>query len=115
MKALNFSFPDHIKNLVRRRKKSSVWLGDMSTKYCENEVVFVTAGQANMTRKKLYTAFIERIMVKKINQLTVEDIKGENPDFETHDDLVSFLKKEYCTAIDVDDKVTVIRFSEVIE
>ena len=114
MKALNFDSSKHIHNLLCRHKICTVRHGDKSLKYCEGEIVFITIGKERDKKKRVLTACLERILVKKLNQLSKEDVMGENPEFKTTEDLRSFLKRVYNKEISMNDHVTVIYFSEII-
>ncbi|HMM20525.1 MAG TPA: ASCH domain-containing protein [Selenomonadales bacterium] len=115
MRALNFYSSTYHSQLVCRRKTCTIRLGDKTHKYTEGDIVWVTVGKRFAQKKKIYTAMIDRVLVKPIQQLTVDDLQGENPDLESVDDLLAFLQAIYDKTLTPSDTVTVIYFSEVIE
>ena len=115
MRALNFYSSTYHSQLVCRRKTCTIRLGDKTHKYAEGDIVWVTVGKRFAQKKKIYTAAIDRVLVKPIAQLTVDDLQGENPDIISVEDLVSFLQSIYGKTLTPGDTVTVIYFSEIIE
>ena len=113
MKALNFYSPQHHDQLLNRKKKCTIRLGDKTGKYSEGEIVWITVGHRYEVRKKLFTAVLDRVLVKPIGQLTSEDIHSENPDVDTVDDVLVFLESMYEKTMMPTDKVTVVYFSEI--
>lgn len=115
MRALNFYSSNHHSQLVCRRKICTIRLGDKTNKYGEGDIVWVTVGKRFAQKKKIYTAVIDRVLVKSICQLTMEDLQGENPDLTGLDDLLLFLKSIYDKPLTDTDTVTVVYFTEIIE
>lgn len=115
MRALNFYSSNYHSQLVCRRKTCTIRLGDKTHKYAEGDIVWVTVGKRFAQKKKIYTAAIDRVLVKPICQLTAEDLQGENPDLANVDDLLVFLRSIYDKALTLTDTVTVVYFSEIIE
>jgi hypothetical protein len=115
MLALNFYSSNYHNQLVCRRKKCTIRLGDKTHKYGEGDIVWITVGKRFATKKKIYTAVIDRVLVKPISELTIHDLQGENPDITSVDDLLIFLQSIYDKSLTSCDTVTVIYFSEVIE
>lgn len=115
MKALNFYSSAYHGILVCRDKSCTIRLGDKTGKYAEGDLVWVTFGDRFKKRKKVFTAVIDRVTVKKISQLSREDLQGENPDMKTPQDAVDFLTGIYERPLTLDDTVTVIYFSEVTD
>ena len=115
MKILNFYNDTHDYQLERREKHCSIRLGDKRQKYGEGDIVWITYGNRNGVRKKIYTAAIDRVEYKQISQLTHEDLVNENPADPKLDQLVEFLQKIYGRPVTSDDAVSVIYFSEIIE
>lgn len=113
--ALNFTSERHEQLLKARKKDYTVRLGDISNVYIENSVVWITVGPKYGTKQKLYSAFVDRVKVKKISELTKEDLSHQNPDIESIDELILFLEEVYKKTIYPDDLVTVISFTEIIE
>jgi hypothetical protein len=115
LKAINFYTSNYHSHLVCRKKSCTIRLGDKTHKYAEGDIVWVTVGQRFAQKKKIYTAVIDRVLVKPINQLDLDDIQGENPDMASADELQNFLETIYEKALAPSDTVTVIYFSEIIE
>ncbi|EGO62070.1 ASCH domain-containing protein [Acetonema longum] len=115
MRALNFYSAEYHSQLVCRRKKCTIRLGDKTDKYGEGDIVWITVGPRFGPRRKIYTAVIDRILFKPISQLTLEDLQGENPDISKVDDVMAFLESMYEKTLASSDKVTVVYFSEILE
>lgn len=115
MKALNFYSSVYHGILVVRDKRCTIRLGDKRDKYEEGDLIWVTHGNRFRPRQKVFTAVIDRVTVKKVSELTADDLSGENPDMKTPADAAAFLKSIYGRDIGVDDAVTVVCFSEVME
>lgn len=115
MKVLNFYSSNYHSQLVCRRKTCTIRLGNKSDKYQEGDIVWVTVGKRFAQKKKIYTAALDRVLVKQISQLNREDLQGENPDLNSADDLMVFLQSIYDRTFTPSDVVTVVYFSEIIE
>lgn len=115
MFALNF-YSDLYGDVLRNhRKTATIRLGDKSDKYKTGMVVWITVGARFARRQKLYTAIIDRVEVKTISELSPRDIERENPEFRSHDDVISMLERIYGDFITPEHRVTVIYFSRVDE
>lgn len=115
MRALNFYSSNYHSQLVCRRKTCTIRLGDKTDKYSEGDIIWITVGKRFAPKKKIYTAVIDRVLVKPIAQLKMDDLQGENPDLTSVDDIVDFLQSIYDKTLSHSDIVTVIYFSEIIE
>ncbi len=115
MKALNFYSSVYHGFLVSRDKTCTIRLGDKTHKYRDGDVVLVTYGDRFKPRKKVFTAVIDQVKVKKIKELTQEDLQGENPEMTSPQDAVEFLSQIYKRPITLDSVVTVVHFSEIVE
>ncbi|HWR38286.1 MAG TPA: ASCH domain-containing protein [Patescibacteria group bacterium] len=115
MRALNFYSSNYHNHLVGRRKTCTIRLGDKTQKYAEGDLLWITVGKRYTPKKRIYTAMIDRVLVKPISQLTLGDLQAENPDFTAIDNIVEFLHSIYDKTITPEDTVTVIYFSEVAE
>ncbi|MDR3592355.1 MAG: RNA-binding protein [Negativicutes bacterium] len=115
MRALNFYSSNYHSQLVCRRKTCTIRLGDKTSKYAEGDIVWITVGKRFAQKKKIYTAVIDRVLVKPISQLSSDDLQGENPDLANADDLLVFLQSVYDKPLTPMDTVTVVYFSEIIE
>jgi hypothetical protein len=115
MFALNFQSEHHEQMLISRKKNCTVRLGDVSSAYPENSIVWITFGKKHTPRRKLYTAIIDKVSVKHFHQLTAEDLAHQNPDIKSAEELIRFFEHLYGKAITLNDKVSVIYFSEILE
>mgnify|MGYP003585371387 CR=1 FL=1 len=115
MKILNFYTNIHDYQLERREKHCTVRLGDKRDKYGEGDIVWVTYGNRNSVRKKIYTGAIDKISYKQLKELTPEDLASENPAAPRIEELLEFLQRIYVKPVTMDDYVSVIYFSEIVE
>ena len=115
MRALNFYSSTYHSQLVCRRKTCTIRMGDKTEKYAEGDIVWVTVGKKFAQKKKIYTAMIDRVLVKSISELTQGDLQGENPDIGNVMDVIAFLETVYNKKIQCSDTVSVVYFSEIIE
>lgn len=115
MFAMNF-YAEYYEEVLRNgRKTISIRLGDKSDKYEAGMLIWVTVGPRFGRRQKLFTAILDRVEVKTIDQLSPREIQKENPEFRTTDDILHLLRRIYSPDISVEDTVTVIHFSPVDE
>lgn len=115
MFALNFYSDLYGDVLKNNRKTVSIRLGDKAQKYQEGMVVWITVGPRFGRRQKLYSAILDRVEVKTIEELSPRDIERENPEFRTQDDILSLLGRIYGDLITPHHTVTVIYFSRIDE
>lgn len=115
MMSLNFQAPKHEKMLIARTKNCTVRLGDVGAHYPESSIVWITTGTVGQSKRKLYTAFIDKVRVKKIADLTSGDLGHQNPELNSREDLIADFEQIYKKRITMEDTVTVIYFSEVFE
>ena len=113
--ALNFFSPAFADQLKRGRKTATIRLGDKARKYERGQLVWVTIGYQHSPREKIFTAVIDDVEVKKARDLSPRDIEHDNPEFRRLEDTVQFLEKIYTRPISMEDTVTVIRFSQIME
>src|SRR4249919_4246594 len=109
--ALNFFSPAFIDQLKRGRKTATIRLGDKSRKYQRGQIVWITVGYQHSPREKIFTAVIDDVEVKRVRDLSPRDIEHDNPEFRRTEEMVHFLEQIYGRKIDLDDTVTVVRFS----
>jgi hypothetical protein len=112
---LNFYSPIFIDQLKRGRKTATIRLGNKGTKYRKGEVVLVTVGFQHSPREKIFEAVIDSVEVKKVQDLSPRDIEHDNPEFRRLDEMVHFLEQIYGRKVEMDDDVTVVRFSQISE
>ena len=113
--ALNFFSPAFIDQLKRGRKTATIRLGDKSSKYERGQIVWVTVGHQHSPREKIFTAVIDDVEVKRVKDLSPRDIEHDNPEFRRVDETLSFMRQIYGREITLDETVTVVRFSQVVE
>ena len=58
---------------------------------------------------------IDNVEVKRVKDLSPRDIEHDNPEFRRTEELVHFLKQIYDREVALDDTVTVVRFSQIVE
>jgi len=115
VQVLNFYSTIFADQLKRGRKTATIRLGDKSHKYRKNQAVLVTVGYQHSPREKIFEAVIDQVEVKKFKDLSPRDIEHDNPEFRRHDEMQGFLEQIYGRPVSVDDVVTVVRFSQIVE
>jgi hypothetical protein len=115
MQCLNFYSTVFADQLKRGRKTATIRLGDKSHKYRKNQVVLVTIGYQHSPREKIFQAVIDQVEVKRVKDLSPRDIEHDNPEFRRTEEMVHFLEQIYGRPVDLEDTVTVVRFSQIIE
>ncbi|MGK2931374.1 MAG: ASCH domain-containing protein [Solirubrobacterales bacterium] len=113
--ALNFYSPLFVDQLKRGRKTATIRLGDKSQKYERSQVVWVTVGSRHSRREKIFSAILDEVEVKRLNDLSPRDIERDNPEFRRVEETRGFLEQIYDREIEPDALVTIIHFSQVIE
>jgi hypothetical protein len=115
VRVLNFYsavFADQLRN---GRKTATIRLGDKSHKYRKNDCVLVTIGYQYSPREKIFDAVIDSVEVKRVRDLSPRDVEHDNPESRRVEELMSFLQQIYDRPVDLDDVVTVVRFSQILE
>lgn len=115
MRVLNFYsavFADQLRN---GRKTATIRLGDKSHKYRKNDCVLVTIGYQYSPRERIFHAVIDSVEVKRVKDLSPRDIEHDNPEFRRTEEMVHFLEQIYDRRVELDDTVTVVRFSQIID
>ena len=115
MFVLNFYSPVFIDQLKRGRKTATIRLGDKSNKYRKGEVVMITVGFQHSPRERIFEAVIDSVDVKRVDELSRRDIEHDNPEFRRLDEMVHFLEQIYGRKVEMEDLVTVVRFSQIAE
>ena len=115
MRVLNFYSAVFADQLRRGRKTATIRLGDKSHKYRKNDCVLVTIGFQHSPRERIFQAVIDSVEVKRVRDLSPRDIEHDNPEFRRVEELVSFLEQIYDRPVGLDDTVTVVRFSQIID
>ncbi len=112
---LNFFSPAFVDQLKRGRKTATIRLGDKSRKYQRGQVVWITVGYQHSPREKIFAAVIDDVEVKRVRDLSPRDIEHDNPEFRRIEDEISFLEQIYRRDVSMDDTITIVRFSQIIE
>ncbi|TMK41223.1 MAG: ASCH domain-containing protein [Actinobacteria bacterium] len=115
MQVLNFYSTLFADQLKRGRKTATIRLGDKSHKYRRNQLVLVTIGYQHSPRERIFEAVIDAVDVMKIRDLSPRDIEHDNPEFRRHEELIHFLEQIYGREVSVEDTVTVVRFSQILD
>ena len=115
MQVLNFYSTIFADQLKRGRKTATIRLGDKSHKYQKNQAILVTIGYQHSPREKIFDAVIDQVEVKRVKELTPRDIEHDNPEFRRHDEMIHFLEQIYGRDVTLEDTVTVVRFSQIVE
>ena len=115
MEVLNFYSTVFADQLKRGRKTATIRLGDKSYKYRKSQAVLVTIGYQHSPREKIFEAVIDEVVVMPLRELSPRDISHDNPEFRRHEELVNFLEGIYGRAVSMDDVVTVVRFSQILD
>ena len=115
MRVLNFYSAVFADQLRRGRKTATIRLGDKSHKYRKNDCVLVTIGYQYSPRERIFQAVIDSVEVKRMRDLSPRDIEHDNPEFRRVEELMSFLQQIYDRPVDLDDVVTIVRFSQIVE
>ena len=115
MLVLNFYSPLFIDQLKKGRKTATIRLGDKTHKYRKGEVVLVTVGYQHSPRERIFEAVVDSIEIKRVGDLSPRDIEHDNPEFRRLDEEIHFLEQIYGRKIELDDTVTVVRFSAVLD
>ena len=113
--ALNFFSPAFVDQLKRGRKTATIRLGDKSRKYERGQLVWITVGHQHSPREKIFTAVIDDVEVKRLDELSRRDIEHDNPEFRRLEDEIKFLEQIYGHPVSPEETVTVIRFSQIVE
>src|SRR5213080_4901847 len=115
MQVLNFYSTIFADQLKRGRKTATIRLGDKSYKYRKNQVVLVTLGYQHSPREKIFQAVIDQVEVKRVKDLSPRDIEHDNPEFRRTEEMIHFLEQIYGRGVSMDDTVTVVRFSQIVD
>jgi hypothetical protein len=115
VRVLNFYSAVFADQLRKGRKTATIRLGDKSHKYRKNDCVLVTIGYQYSPRERIFQAVIDSVEVKRMSELSPRDIEHDNPEFRRVEELMSFLQQIYDRPVDLDDVVTVVRFSQIVE
>jgi hypothetical protein len=113
MYALNFYSHLVADQLRSGRKSATIRLGDKSGKYKKGMVVQVLVGTRFSPRERIFDAVIDKIEVKRLDELSPREIEHDNPEIRRTEEMAGFLGQLYNREVGPDDTVTVIRFSAI--
>jgi hypothetical protein len=113
--ALNFYSPVVADQLRSHRKTATIRLGDKSRKYQKGMIVTVLAGARFGPRERIFDAVIDKVEVKRLNELSPREIEHDNPEIRRPEEMAHFLGQLYNREVAEEDTVTVIRFSAIRE
>ena len=114
MYALNFYSPMVADQLRSHRKTATIRLGDKSLKYKKGMVVQVLCGNRFSPREKVFDAVIDKVDVKRLEELSPREIEHDNPEIRRPEEMAQFLGHLYNREVSMEDTVTVIRFSAIL-
>jgi len=115
VQVLNFYSAVFADQLKKGRKTATIRLGDKSHKYRKNQVVLVTIGYQHSPREKIFEAVVDQVEVKRIKELSPRDIEHDNPEFRRTEEMIHFLEQIYGRKVELEDTVTVVRFSQIVD
>ena len=113
MDALNFYSPIVSEQLRSGRKTATIRLGDKSGKYRKGMVVQVLVGTRYSPREKVFEAVIDKVEVKRLDELSPREIEHDNPEIRRPEEMQHWLSQLYNRDVSAEDTVTVIRFSQI--
>jgi hypothetical protein len=113
MYALNFYSPIVADQLRSKRKTATIRLGDKSGKYRKGMIVAVLCGSRYSPRDKVFDAVIDKVEVKRLGELSPNEVEHDNPMLRTPEEMAGFLSQLYNRDVTLEDTVTLIRFSEI--
>ncbi|HUK45318.1 MAG TPA: ASCH domain-containing protein [Gaiellaceae bacterium] len=111
--ALNFYSPVVEAQLRSHRKTATIRLGDKSRKYQKGMIVSVLVGARYGPRKHVFDAVIDKVEVKRLDELSPREIEHDNPEVRRPEEMAHFLSQLYNREVASNDLVTVIRFSAI--
>jgi hypothetical protein len=112
--ALNFYSPVVVDQLRSHRKTATIRLGDKSRKYHKGMIVTVLAGARFGPRDRIFDAVIDKVEVKRLDELSPREIEHDNPEIRRLDEFTEWLSRLYNRPVADDDTVTVIKFSQIL-
>ena len=113
--ALNFYSAVVADQLRSHRKTATIRLGDKSKKYSKGMIVSVLVGARYGPRQHVFDAVIDKVEVKRLQELSPREIEHDNPEIRRPEDMAAFLAQLYNRDVTEEDVVTVIRFSQITQ
>ncbi|WP_094606532.1 hypothetical protein SPSIL_057140 [Sporomusa silvacetica DSM 10669] len=114
MQAINFTLPESYNALQARNTVCTIRYGDITERYSEGQVINITFGDTYKKKKKVFTAYIDKVLVKPIRLLTGRELNGENHKLNTNEEFLAWYRSTFKKPMNRSDVVTVIYFSEII-
>jgi len=115
VEVLNFYSTVFADQMKRGRKTATIRLGDKSHKYRKSQAVLCTLGYRHSPRERIFEAVIDEVIVLPLRELSPRDIQHDNPEFRRTEELIKFLEQIYGRPVSLDDVVTVVRFSQILD
>jgi len=115
VEVLNFYSTVFADQMKRGRKTATIRLGDKSHKYRKSQAVLCTLGYKHSPRERIFEAVIDEVVVLTLRELSPRDIQHDNPEVRRHEELIKFLEQIYGRSVTMDDVVTVVRFSQILD
>ncbi|MGM9572701.1 MAG: ASCH domain-containing protein [bacterium] len=109
MEILNFH-QSYEAEIIKKTKSTTVRLGDKTGKYNAGQQVIITVIKQDFRQDKIGEAVIENCYLKKIKDLTEEDLAGESEDVNTQEKMKLALYTLHGKPISNNADVTVIKF-----
>jgi len=114
MKPINF-YPWYRGLIINRNKTTTVRLGDRyAQNYRPGEEVQITVGFNGQKPRFITYGVITSLQVKKISEITLEDLEGESPDSVNPEMLMVTLNRIYGDRlkrpVNEDDVVTIVKW-----
>jgi hypothetical protein len=110
-KKLNF-FPYYKPLLKSGLKTTTLRLGN-NNKFDKSDLVTITVGWSERNSQPLYIARVLNVILKKIRDLSEEDLEGESPDCAHKDSIEYVLSAIYRKIVGREDYVTVIKWEDI--
>lgn len=113
MQAINFTLPESYNSLQKRNTVCTIRYGDKTDRYRDGQVIDITFGGSYIKKVKMYTAYIDQVLVKPVALLTGRELKGENHQLKTGDEFLDWYCGAFKKTMNHSDLVTVIYFTEI--
>lgn len=113
MQVINFSLDESYAALLKRSIGCTIRYGNKAAQYKEGQIIDITFGDIYMKKKKVYTAYIDKVLVKPIALLTSRELTGESQQLNTSEKFLAWYCGAFKKTIKLSDLVTVIYFSEI--
>ena len=108
MYALNFYSPIVADQLRSHRKTATIRLGDKSGKYRKGMIVQVLCGSRYSVRDRIFDAVIDKVEVKRLGELSPNEVEHDNPTLRSPEDMADFLSRLYNREVTLEDRKSVV-------